>query len=141
MSREAPTEKVLLAIGAILNLCNASQAESDDVAGAKEIDNIAALREDVIGEWPLSWNQKRYIYIGPYAAKNLYDWNYRLGRLISSLDDVLHGDGKGVDELLQELGDASSDNEAKSETGVSASESGRERTTFIKAAVTLSPLN
>ena len=99
-----PTQgKVLQAIDAVLELCRQSQAKERDVAVEKEMINIAALRDDVAEKWPLSWRQKRYIYIGPYAARNLYDWNYKLGSLISSLDGVLHDNGRGVDDLLQEL--------------------------------------
>jgi hypothetical protein len=79
----------LSSIELVVALCKSA---SPDAAVDYEIQELAALHAAVEHEWPLPPALKQKISIGPFAAKNIADWDAELANALMSLDYALQHD-------------------------------------------------
>jgi len=96
---------VLAAIQRVIGQCEASQLVRPDPAVAHEITELQSLEREVRREWPLSERVKSAIDLGPFAAKNIEDWDESLATALMSLDYSLQHDGvlsKGMGMLRKQ---------------------------------------
>jgi hypothetical protein len=92
-------ECVLAAIGRVAELCREALP---DAAVEHEIRELAALKSAVEESWPLPSSVKREIDLGPFAAKNISDWNPALADALMHLDYALQHDGESLEPVLPE---------------------------------------
>jgi hypothetical protein len=83
-------EAALLSITAVIDRCKFS---SPDEAVDYELRELEALKSAVEDQWPLDAEVKKQMDIGPFAAKNISDWNAGLAHALMSLDYELRHDG------------------------------------------------
>ena len=91
---------VIKAIDIVISECLASQEKATDVVVASELSALRDIRLRVQCQWPLPQEIKSRLNIGPVAAKNITDWNRRLGNLLMILHHVLKNDGDSLQKLL-----------------------------------------
>ncbi|SEG46492.1 hypothetical protein SAMN05421819_3076 [Bryocella elongata] len=94
-----PKVNVVAAIDRVIAWCIESQARTPDAAVEEEIKDLQILRLQVQQEWPLSQGVKETIKIGPFAVKNIADWNTGLSKALTILHHVLKHDGDSIGRL------------------------------------------
>ena len=92
---------VLAAIQDVLDQCNQAQQERPDPAIAHVIEQLNRIRDAVAQSWPLPAHIKREIDLGPFAARNIEDWNESLAEALEALDYSLQHDGASLERLVQ----------------------------------------
>jgi hypothetical protein len=98
--------KALSSIEQVVALCKSAEP---DAAVDYELQELAALHAAVEREWPLPQALKQKISIGPFAAKNIADWDADLANALMSLDYALQHD-IGLAEIRQRPKPAIADN-------------------------------
>jgi small subunit ribosomal protein S1 len=93
----ATASAVLAAIEHVRGLCLNAQDGRHDTAVAYELQQLDTARRAVVAGWPLHPATKKSIAIGPYAAKNIEDWNEPLATALMVIDFILRHDGEGLD--------------------------------------------
>jgi hypothetical protein len=82
-------EAALASIEVVMGLCRSAES---DPAIDYELQELAAIRAAVQQEWPLPAALKQQISLGPFAAKNIADWDTELANALMSLDYALQHD-------------------------------------------------
>jgi len=93
-------ETVLTAIRCVSVLCRLAQP---DAAVEHEIRELEALMSAVEGRWPLPPSVKQQIDLGPFAAKNIADWDPALADVLMHLDYALQHDGASLKQVLLDV--------------------------------------
>jgi hypothetical protein len=84
------------ALASIMDALDACRAWSDDDSVAYELRELDALKAAVEDHWPLRMETKDQMNLGPFAAKNISDWNSGLADLLMHLDFELRHDGASL---------------------------------------------
>jgi hypothetical protein len=79
----------LSSIAVVVDLCKSAEP---DATVDYELEELAAIRAAVEQEWPLPDALKQKISIGPFAAKNIADWDVELADALMALDYALQHD-------------------------------------------------
>jgi small subunit ribosomal protein S1 len=95
----ATGSQVAKAVRQAAELCRVTQDGKLDEAVEYELRQLNVIEEKVLDHWPLSEDVKRRIDLGPFAAKNIADWNTSLATVLMTLDYVLQHDGDGLDSI------------------------------------------
>jgi hypothetical protein len=82
-------QEALAAIGRVASMCRSAQP---DPTVDHEILQLEALKSAVEDHWPLPPMVKNRIDLGPFAAKNIADWNPDLADALMQLDYALQHD-------------------------------------------------
>jgi hypothetical protein len=88
-SEHGTQEEALSAISKVAALCRSAES---DPAVEREIRELEAIRSAVEDRWPLLPSVKQRIDLGPFAAKNIADWNPELADSLMLLDYALQHD-------------------------------------------------
>jgi len=93
--------EILAAIGRVVELCRSAQP---DPTIDHEIRQLDALKSAIEDHWPLSPDIKNRIDIGPFAAKNIADWNPALADALMHLDyDLQHAANRSITAWLPRI--------------------------------------
>jgi hypothetical protein len=92
-------QTILTTIRQVAELC---RSVKQDPAVEHEIRELEAIGSAVEVDWPLPPGIKRQIDLGPFAAKNIADWNPTLADVLMHLDYTLQHDGALLDQVLPE---------------------------------------
>lgn len=90
-------EAMLATIDEVIDLCGAAEPDSTI---EREIRELQALKSALQELWPLSIEIKKKIDLGPFAAKNIADWNPLLADVLMRLDYSLQHDGKSLQSVI-----------------------------------------
>ena len=94
----ARQEDVLIAIRHAVELCTVALP---DAAVEYALGELQAIEAAVEGHWPLTAGEKDQISLGPFAAKNLADWNPVLSTALMRLAYSLRRDGESIERVFQ----------------------------------------
>jgi hypothetical protein len=90
---------MLVAIEHVAGLCEQLLKKQDDTTVAYMLQELKLISAAVTQAWPLPPGLKNRINLGPYAAKNIDDWNEPLATALMTLHDALQNDGAGLKRL------------------------------------------
>ena len=93
----AKQEDVLFTIRQVAELCTAALP---DAAVEYALRELQAIELAVAEHWPLSADEKDQISLGPFAAKNLADWNPVLSTALMRLAYSLRRDGESLERVF-----------------------------------------
>jgi hypothetical protein len=97
-------EDVLKAIGSVLAKCESNKEIAGDSTIVWEIAALKQAQTEVEKAWPIPEAVKSSLMIGPFAAKNIDDWNPELAEMLMVIQSVLHNDGVGIERLIKITG-------------------------------------
>jgi len=94
--------KISDSIDAAIGLCRDALGARPDEAVAYELRQLESLEDAVSRHWPLPQQTKDRMDLGPFAAKNIADWNSSLASVLMKLDYALRHDGEGLESVFSE---------------------------------------
>ena len=108
--------RMLDVIRRVIKICDDSQQNGPDPAIAYEINKLHSLEDAVAKQWPLHVRVKSTIDVGPFAAKNIEDWDPVLAEMLVRLDFSIQHDGAKLGSVLSKdhlsMMDTTEDDEA-----------------------------
>jgi small subunit ribosomal protein S1 len=99
---EAAETSIQNAIQYAVAACRDVLSSGPDETVAYELRQLESLEDAVSRHWPLPQHTKDRMDLGPFAAKNIADWNSSLASVLMKLDYALRHDGEGLASVFPE---------------------------------------
>jgi hypothetical protein len=97
VAEEHEAQDVVAVIDRVASLCRLALP---DAAVEYELRELEVLKSALHEHWPLSSLVKECMALGPFAAKNISDWDLELADTLMRLDYSLRHDGEALGAVL-----------------------------------------